>query len=169
MGIGPGPGLEAGAALLLRGGAALLGTVLLQRSARVVACPHVSALNTLVQPLPALLVNGDGQILGSALPSMRAVHPDATIETEVIGEVAGLVPTDRNEARRILSELTGANSADVVPFGTEAGIFQSLGTDVVVCGPGSIEQAHKADEYLSLDQLDQCLGLLRNLGRRLTG
>ena len=73
MGIGPGPGLEAGAALRLRGGAALLGTVLLQRSARVVACPHVSALNTLVQPLPALLVNGDGQILGSALPSMRAV------------------------------------------------------------------------------------------------
>ena len=73
MGIGPGPGLEAGAALRLRGGAALLGTVLLQRSARVVACPHVSALNTLVQSLPALLVNGDGQILGSALPSMRAV------------------------------------------------------------------------------------------------
>ncbi|WP_300518701.1 acetylornithine deacetylase [Aliiroseovarius sp.] len=103
------------------------------------------------------------------LPSMRAVHPDATIETEVIGEVAGLVPTDRNEARRILSELTGANSADVVPFGTEAGIFQSLGTDVVVCGPGSIEQAHKADEYLSLDQLDQCLGVLKNLGRRLSG
>ena len=73
MGIGPGPGFGAGAALRLRGGATLLGAELLQRSARVVARPHVSALNTLVQPLPALLADGDGQILGSALPSMRAV------------------------------------------------------------------------------------------------
>ncbi|WP_424940740.1 acetylornithine deacetylase [Aliiroseovarius sp. S253] len=94
------------------------------------------------------------------LPAMQAVHPDASIETEIVGEVAGLIPVEGNEAKRILSELTGANSADVVPFGTEAGIFQQLGMDVVVCGPGSIEQAHKADEYLSLDQLSKCLDLL---------
>ncbi|MEM7525436.1 MAG: acetylornithine deacetylase [Pseudomonadota bacterium] len=101
------------------------------------------------------------------LPAMRAVHPDAKIETEVIGEVAGLSPTEPNEARRIVSELTGANGAEVVPFGTEAGIFQALGMDVVVCGPGSIEQAHKADEYLACDQLSQCLAMLEKLGRRL--
>lgn len=99
------------------------------------------------------------------LPAMRAVDPDASIDLEVIGEVAGLLPTNNNEARRIVSELTGANSADVVSFGTEAGIFQALGTDVVVCGPGSIEQAHKADEFLSLDQLSQCLGMLYRLAR----
>lgn len=101
------------------------------------------------------------------LPAMRRVHPDATIETEVIGEVAGLIPTDTNEARKIVSELTGSNGSDVVPFGTEAGIFQSLGMDVVVCGPGSIEQAHKADEFLALDQLGQCLSMLEKLGDRL--
>ncbi|WP_372887612.1 acetylornithine deacetylase [Shimia sp.] len=101
------------------------------------------------------------------LPAMRAVFPGAAIETEIVGEVAGLIPAERNEARRILAELTGANGADLVPFGTEAGIFQALGMDVVVCGPGSIDQAHKADEYLALDQLSQCLDLLRGLAGRL--
>ncbi|MDU8929960.1 acetylornithine deacetylase [Alisedimentitalea sp. MJ-SS2] len=101
------------------------------------------------------------------LPQMRAVHPEASIETEVIGEVAGLIPTDENEARRIVAELTGANGADLVPFGTEAGIFQGLGMDVVVCGPGSIEQAHKADEYVEIDQMEQCLAMLERLAARL--
>lgn len=100
------------------------------------------------------------------LPAMRAVCPDAAIETETIGEVAGLIPVDANAARLILSELTGQNHADVVPFGTEAGIFQAMGMDVVVCGPGSIAQAHKADEYLSRDQLRRCLDMLRRLGDR---
>ena len=86
---------------------------------------------------------------------------------DVIGEVVGLIPTDENEARRIVSELTGANSSDVVAFGTEAGLFQAMGTDVVVCGPGSIEQAHKADEFIAIDQLSQCLGMLDRLGARL--
>lgn len=95
------------------------------------------------------------------LPAMQAVYPDASIETEIVGEVAGLIPVERNEAKRILTELTGANSADVVPFGTEAGIFQKLGMDVVVCGPGNIEQAHKADEFLAIDQLSHCLELLK--------
>ncbi len=102
------------------------------------------------------------------LPAMRAVYPQAEIDTQVIGEVASLVPAEPNEARRILMELTGANGADVVAFGTEAGIFQSLGMSAVVCGPGSIEQAHKADEYLSLDQLGECLGMLERLGDRIS-
>ncbi len=98
------------------------------------------------------------------LPAMRKVYPDAQIDTEVVGEVAGLNPEDNNEARKLLMELTGANGADLVPFGTEAGLFQSMGMDVVVCGPGSIEQAHKADEFIALDQLADCLKLLEKLG-----
>ena len=97
------------------------------------------------------------------LPEMRRVHPDAAITTEVIGEVAGLEPRPRNAARRLLMRLTGANGAGLVPFGTEAGLFQSLGLDVVLCGPGSIEQAHKADEFLSVAQLQACLDLLDSL------
>jgi len=101
------------------------------------------------------------------LPRMRQICPEASITTEVIGEVEGLEPTEMNEARDIVMELTGANGADLVPFGTEAGLFQSYGMSAVVCGPGSIEQAHKPDEYVSLDQLQQCLDMLGRLGDRL--
>ena len=97
------------------------------------------------------------------LPDMRAVHPGAGIETEVIGEVVGLAPTGQNSAKDLVMRITGANTASLVPFGTEAGLFQALGMDVVVCGPGSIEQAHKADEFVSVDQLDRCLDLLAAL------
>jgi acetylornithine deacetylase len=102
------------------------------------------------------------------LPAMRSVSPDASIETEVVGEVDGLIPTSENEARDIIMELTGANGAGLVPFGTEAGLFQDLGMSVVVCGPGSIEQAHKADEFIELTQMGQCLGLLERLSERLS-
>ena len=64
-------------------------------------------------------------------------------------------------------ELTGANGADVVPFGTEAGIFQTMGLSAVVCGPGSIAQAHKADEFVAIDQLEACLSMLTGLGKKL--
>jgi acetylornithine deacetylase len=101
------------------------------------------------------------------LPAMRAICPDAEIMTEVIGEVEGLEPADLNEAKDILTELTGSSGADVVPFGTEAGIFQNYGMSAVVCGPGSIDQAHKPDEYVSIDQLQQCIDMLGRLGKKL--
>ncbi|WP_085828019.1 acetylornithine deacetylase [Roseovarius gaetbuli] len=101
------------------------------------------------------------------LPAMQSICPDANIVTEVIGEVDGLEPAEMNEAKAILMELTGANGAELVPFGTEAGIFQQYGMSAVVCGPGSIDQAHKPDEYVSLDQLQQCLDMLGRLGSKL--
>jgi acetylornithine deacetylase len=103
------------------------------------------------------------------LPEMQAVSPQARIVTEVVGEVEGLEPASANEARDIVLELTGANTCGLVAFSTEAGIFQKLDMDVVVCGPGSIEQAHKPDEYLALDQLDQCLAMLAGLAPKLAG
>lgn len=102
------------------------------------------------------------------LPAMRAVHPEADIALTIIGEIAGLEPMDVNAARDLVAELTGANTTDLVAFGTEAGLIQSLGTDVVVCGPGSIMQAHKPDEYLARDQLQACCAMLGNLGKRLS-
>lgn len=101
------------------------------------------------------------------LPAMRAVAPDSDIVTHVLGEVEGLEPVAENEARRLVSELTGANTADVVAFSTEAGLFQALGMSAVVCGPGSIAQAHKPDEFVSLDQLRSCLDMLSKLGPKL--
>ena len=104
---------------------------------------------------------------GELLPAMRAVSPAAGIVTHVVGEVEGLEPMADSEARRIVMELTGANGADLVAFGTEAGLFQSLGISTVVCGPGSIAQAHKPDEFLSLDELAACLAMLDRLSAKL--
>lgn len=106
-------------------------------------------------------------IARTLLPAMRSVYPEAKITTEAIGEIRGLIPADPNEARDIVLALTGANETGTVAFGTEAGIFQSLGMSAVVCGPGSIEQAHKADEFVALDQLSSCLEMLEGLGRKL--
>ena len=104
---------------------------------------------------------------GELLPAMRAITPWADISVETIGEVVGLEPMDDNMARALVAQLTGGNSADVVPFGTEAGLFQELGMSVVVCGPGSIAQAHKPDEYISRTQLSECLTMLEGLRRNL--
>jgi acetylornithine deacetylase len=103
------------------------------------------------------------------LPAMRAVHPEAAIETEVIGEVAGLEHMSENEAREIVRGLTGQTATDVVAFSTEAGLFQGLGMSAVVCGPGAIAQAHKANEFVSLEQLAACCDMLAKLGDQLTG
>ena len=103
------------------------------------------------------------------IPAMRQVYIAADISTEIIAEICGLDPMAENAARQLVSELTGANSADLVAFGTEAGLFQGLGLSAVVCGPGSIAQAHKPDEYVALDQLSACLEMLTGLGRKLHG
>ncbi|MEO1159121.1 MAG: acetylornithine deacetylase [Pseudomonadota bacterium] len=101
------------------------------------------------------------------LPAMRTVHPAADIVTHTMGEIAGLEAMPDSEAVKLVYQLTGANTSDFVCFGTEAGLFQQIGIPAVVCGPGSIEQAHKPDEYVELDQLDQCLAMLDRLGGKL--
>lgn len=101
-------------------------------------------------------------------PAMQAVFAGADIVTHVIGEVDGLEPVTESEARQIVSELTGLTEAEVVAFGTEAGLFQKAGISSVICGPGSIAQAHKADEFVSLEQLEECLGMLERLGRKVS-
>ncbi len=102
------------------------------------------------------------------LPEMQAVHSAATITQQAVAEVAGLEPMDKNAARDLVAELTGANGTGVVSFATEAGLFQQLGVQAIVCGPGSITQAHKADEYVEIEQLELCCRMLDRLGRRMT-
>ena len=60
-------------------------------------------------------------------------------------------------------ELTGANQVEAVAYGTEAGHFQSYGIPAVICGPGSIDQAHKADEFVALSELATCENFLRRV------
>ncbi len=94
------------------------------------------------------------------LPEMKKVFPNASIEKDIIGEIVGFDREDKSDACELISSLTGDNSRQVVSFGTEAGLFQEIGISTVVCGPGSIDQAHKIDEFIVLDELKKCLNLL---------
>ena len=94
------------------------------------------------------------------LPEMKKVFSNASIEKDIIGEIVGFDRVNKSEACELISSLTGDNSRQVVSFGTEAGLFQEIGISTVVCGPGSIDQAHKIDEFIILDELKKCLNLL---------
>ena len=97
------------------------------------------------------------------LPEMKKVYPKSSIKKEVIGEIIGFDREEKSEACELISSITGDNSREVVSFGTEAGLFQEIGISTVVCGPGSIEQAHKVDEFIKLDELKKCLSLLEGI------
>ena len=94
------------------------------------------------------------------LPSMKKVFPKSFIKKEVIGEVIGFEKLNESEACEFVTSITGDNSREVVSFGTEAGLFQEIGISTVVCGPGSIEQAHKIDEFIELNEIKKCLKFL---------
>ncbi len=94
------------------------------------------------------------------LPEMRKVFTSSRITKKIIGEVAGFNRVLNSEACEFVSSLTGDNSREVVSFGTEAGLFQEIGISTVVCGPGSIEQAHKVDEFIELSELKKCIKFL---------
>jgi len=100
------------------------------------------------------------------LPEMKKVFPNASIEKDIIGEIVGFDREDKSDACELISSLTGDNSRQVVSFGTEAGLFQEIGISTVVCGPGSIEQAHKIDEFIVLDELKKCLNLLDGINKQ---
>ena len=94
------------------------------------------------------------------LPEMRKVFTNSRITKKIIGEVAGFNRVLNSEACEFVSSLTGDNSREVVSFGNEAWLFQEIGISTVVCGPGSIEQAHKVDEFIELSELKKCIKFL---------
>jgi len=100
---------------------------------------------------------------------MRESAPEASIEIKVRSDVPAFAPEVDGAAERLARQLTGDNSTRVVSYGTEAGQFQAAGLSVVVCGPGSITQAHQPDEFVAIDQLDQCCVFMAKLVRALEG
>jgi len=88
---------------------------------------------------------------------------NACFRTEVKAAYPGLVLDEDSPAIRLGRELTGANQVEAVSYGTEAGHFQSYGIPAVICGPGSIDQAHRADEFVALSELEACEAFLRKV------
>ncbi|HVH77736.1 MAG TPA: acetylornithine deacetylase [Stellaceae bacterium] len=85
------------------------------------------------------------------LPKMRERHSQSGVETEMVVAVPPLVPVADCPAQRLARRLTGADRVTTVAFATEAGHFQRAGIPAIVCGPGSIRQAHQPDEFIALE------------------
>jgi len=111
--------------------------------------------------------NIDAFAKNSLLPEMKKNNPKGDIKKEIIGEVVGFNKEETSEAANLVCNLTGDNAKDTMSFGTEAGLFQNSGISTVICGPGSIEQAHTVDEYITFDQLKKCLKMLISLQEKM--
>ncbi|QCN98667.1 acetylornithine deacetylase (plasmid) [Azospirillum argentinense] len=98
---------------------------------------------------------------------MRRISPDCDIRTEQLAGVPGLAPEPDGPAAQLCHALTGRNDTGMVSFAAEAGQFQEAGLSTVLCGPGSIDQAHQPNEYIDVAQVTACEGFLRDLVRRL--
>jgi acetylornithine deacetylase len=105
------------------------------------------------------------------LPEMRSVYPEAAIEFEVLSATRGLDTLEGvaviEEAQALVRDL-GPGGLGQVSYATEAGLFQAAGIPAVVCGPGSIEQAHGPNEYIELDQLARAERFMDRLLERVT-
>lgn len=101
--------------------------------------------------------------------AMKKVAPDAGFRFETICEIPSFLSTADAPVTQLAQRLAGqrpeARRTTLVAFGTEAGLFTRAGIPTVVCGPGSITQAHQPDEYVSLDQLAQCERFLQGLAQ----
>jgi acetylornithine deacetylase len=99
----------------------------------------------------------------SALSAMKNVANEAGIEFEEICAVPAFLGSAQDAVTQLAQRLSGEQRTTLVGFGTEAGLFKAAGVPSVVCGPGSITQAHQADEYVSLEQLARCEQFLQGL------
>jgi len=98
-------------------------------------------------------------------PAMRQVAPDTGFRFETICEIPSFLGSEQDGVTRLAMRLAGEPRTTNVAFGTEAGLFKGAGIRTVVCGPGSIAQAHQPDEYVSLEQLARCQAFMEGLAQ----
>lgn len=101
-------------------------------------------------------------------PRMQAIAPSAGISFDVHAHVPCFQADENDPAVRLVRELTGANSCQEVAYAAEAGQFQQAGFSAVICGPGSIDQAHQPNEFISLDQVEAGTQFQRKLIAKLS-
>ena len=111
----------------------------------------------------ALLAEFAAYIDTRIVPEMRAVHADAGFSIEPLSALPALDNGPEVEVVGLAQELSGNDDIGKVSFGTEGSQFQRAGIPTVVCGPGSIAQAHKPNEYVAIEQVMKCEAFMRRL------
>ena len=102
------------------------------------------------------------------LPAMRQTHPESNLKIITEAPVPPLDDSNADQAAELISQLTGANSRDVVSFGSDAGYFSDAGYSTVLYGPGSISRAHKPDEFIEVSELADGLEFMKKLSLHLS-
>ncbi len=102
-------------------------------------------------------------------PEMHAVDPRCGFSIRKMSEIPALDTGAEAEITALAQEFSGSGDILKVSFGTEASQFQAAGVPTVVCGPGSIREAHKPDEFVTLEQVARCEGFLHGLMARCCG
>lgn len=97
------------------------------------------------------------------LPAMRRVAPEAAIDIRRTNSVPPFAAGPASEAVALALNLAGQNETHAVSYATEAGLFQDAAVPAVVCGPGDIAQAHTADEWIAISEIERCLAFLHRL------
>jgi len=97
------------------------------------------------------------------LPRMKAVSEQSEIRFSELSAYPGLATDARSEAAELIAVFSGSREFGTVAFGTEGGLFDAAGIPTVVCGPGSMDQGHKPDEFVSLEQLEACDEMLQRM------
>lgn len=101
-------------------------------------------------------------------PSMRAVNAHSAIRFEPLSSYPGLATAPDSAAAQLIAQLCGSQAFSTVAFGTEGGLFDQAGIPAVVCGPGNMDQGHKPDEYISVEQLAACDRMMERLAAYLS-
>jgi len=129
-------------------------------------CEFVFEFRTLPGDPPELLLEEVQRFAAELEPEMHKVDRSTGISFEILTSTVGLSEAPESEVAELARALSGANSVGKVSFGTEAGLFQEAGIPTVVCGPGSIDEAHRPNEFIALEQIRQCEAFLRRLIER---
>jgi acetylornithine deacetylase len=101
------------------------------------------------------------------VPTMLAINGQSGIRFCELSSYPGLATDSRSQAAELIAQFCGSNDFSTVAFGTEGGLFDAIGIPTVVCGPGSMDQGHKPDEFVSIEQLDACDAMLERVAQAL--
>ena len=97
------------------------------------------------------------------LPAMQRIAPEAAITVIRANQVPPFAADATSDIVALALKLAGENATSAVSYATEAGLFQCAGVPSVVCGPGDIAQAHTADEWIAISEIERCVGFLTRL------
>lgn len=132
------------------------------------ACGFDFEIRNLAGDDPEALIGALRERAEEIVGPLRGQFPEAAIGIEVTNRYPGLDTPEDAEVVAFVKALTGGNGTGKVAFGTEGGLFSgALGVPTVVCGPGSMAQGHRPDEFVSLEQVARCDAMLEALLERL--